>query len=119
MLIIHYKKAWGIALVLIGGFEISVNVLLLSVTIGIIGGFCALILGLLYLNVKCATVEPNLLKVYAPLGFVRKTYPFQYLVVEGDKLYTYLNGQRTKVAISAIMMDNNDWDALSQGAYRF
>ena len=120
---IHYNKAWGILYILLGGFSLILNLTAAAKAkeinfLVIITCLLIILMGIVYLTRKYAVVEQNVITVYAPIGWVRKIYPYDRLLVVDGSLYAYIGWQSTKVSISRMMSDSKDWQALLKETFK-
>src|SRR5262245_52336986 len=117
---IGYKKAWGVALLVMAGVLLVLLVLSGAFARGDMSLFgpglaalASLVTGISYLVRTYFEVSVDRITLFALLGPLRREYPFSSpseLRIEGGKLF--VRGQ--KVPISRGQADSADWERFAQ-----
>ena len=117
---IRYAKALGIISIIIGLIFLCSTLMVLGSSYGVIvflSGVFSIYSGVVYLTKPYFFVHDNMLEVYAITGHSIATYNLQSLQeieIENNKLFLNQNGKRSKIPISAWMVDKRDWLSLVQ-----
>lgn len=109
MLVIGAACAFGgLWLYLLGEFSFTLII-----------GLILMLLGILYLVRPYFWVYSTEVIIPAPIGPVKRRFPFQYLEANGNRLYAVTgDGTRKKVPVARWLANSADWAAVTAGAHR-
>lgn len=114
---VHYKTAFAVAMIVLGGILLLLNLYLMSVTsrmsFQLIMGILVLILGFSFLKRPMFELRDNEIVLFNAFGMIVKRYTFDSfdeLSVVDNKVYVDKNGKRQRVRVGSYAAKKDEWD---------